>query len=114
MLEGAPQFEPVPRLHVRHDGWTPERQRAFIKALAETGASLTKVRSRCFVGRGWNGWLRAKPAAGEARIIGRATTDARHSTDPCLSLADRCAIPSRLARLMTNRFACGTVMPAGG
>lgn len=37
MLEGAPQFEPVPRAHIRYDGWTPERQRAFIKALAETG-----------------------------------------------------------------------------
>lgn len=29
-------FTPVPRRY-RHDGWTPERQRAFILALAETG-----------------------------------------------------------------------------
>ncbi|HYD36664.1 MAG TPA: hypothetical protein VEA60_03565 [Allosphingosinicella sp.] len=29
-------FAPVPRRY-RHDGWTPERQRAFILALAETG-----------------------------------------------------------------------------
>ena len=37
MLEGAPLFEPVPRTRARYDGWTSERQRAFIKALAETG-----------------------------------------------------------------------------
>jgi hypothetical protein len=32
-----PAFEPVPR-KFRHDGWTPERQRAFIAALADTGS----------------------------------------------------------------------------
>jgi hypothetical protein len=31
----VPAFEPVP-LRARHDGWTPERQRAFIEHLAET------------------------------------------------------------------------------
>ena len=31
-----PKFEPVQRRY-RHDGWTPERQRAFIAALAEWG-----------------------------------------------------------------------------
>ncbi|MFA9201281.1 MAG: hypothetical protein ACEQR8_08880 [Cypionkella sp.] len=33
-----PAFEPVPRQRARHDGWTPERQRAFIEALADTGS----------------------------------------------------------------------------
>ena len=33
-----PDFEPVPRRRHRHDGWTPERQRAFIEALADTGS----------------------------------------------------------------------------
>lgn len=32
-----PAFEPVPR-KPRHDGWTPERQKAFIAALADTGS----------------------------------------------------------------------------
>ena len=32
-----PDFAPVPRVYDRHDGWTPERQRAFIGALADTG-----------------------------------------------------------------------------
>ena len=31
-----PRFEPV-AMKPRHDGWTPERQRAFIAALADTG-----------------------------------------------------------------------------
>ncbi len=31
-----PEFTPVPRRY-RHDGWTPERQRAFIEVLADTG-----------------------------------------------------------------------------
>jgi hypothetical protein len=33
-----PDFLPVPRRHQRHDGWTPDRQRAFIEALADTGS----------------------------------------------------------------------------
>jgi len=33
-----PDFLPVPRRHERHDGWTPDRQRAFIEALADTGS----------------------------------------------------------------------------
>jgi hypothetical protein len=30
-------FTPVPSASTRHDGWTPERQRAFIAALREIG-----------------------------------------------------------------------------
>jgi len=37
MLEGAPDFAPAPRGATRYDGWTPDRQRAFVRALAETG-----------------------------------------------------------------------------
>ena len=33
-----PDFAPVPRQSSRHDGWTPERQRGFIEALADTGS----------------------------------------------------------------------------
>ncbi|MFZ5747040.1 MAG: hypothetical protein ACOY45_05205 [Pseudomonadota bacterium] len=32
----VPEFEPV-RVRPRHDGWLPERQRAFLDALAESG-----------------------------------------------------------------------------
>lgn len=33
-----PAFTPVPRERERFDGWTPERQRGFIAALADTGS----------------------------------------------------------------------------
>ena len=36
--ESIPTFTPVPRRHNRHDGWTPDRQRGFIEALADTGS----------------------------------------------------------------------------
>lgn len=39
--ELALEFTPVPRKY-RHDGWTPERQTAFIEALADTG-SVTRA-----------------------------------------------------------------------
>ena len=32
-----PEFTPEPRNN-RHDGWTPERQKAFIEALADCGS----------------------------------------------------------------------------
>ena len=35
--DDLPDFTPVPLTRHRHDGWTPERQRGFIAALAETG-----------------------------------------------------------------------------
>ena len=37
-LGPLPDFTPVPRQTQRLDGWTPERQRAFIEALADTGS----------------------------------------------------------------------------
>jgi hypothetical protein len=33
-----PDFAPVPRKCRRYDGWTPERQRAFVDALSDTGS----------------------------------------------------------------------------
>ncbi|HEV7659922.1 MAG TPA: hypothetical protein VGO55_08765 [Allosphingosinicella sp.] len=39
-----PEFIPVPRKVQRHDGWTPERQRAFIAALADTGCVAIAAR----------------------------------------------------------------------
>ena len=39
-----PAFTPVPRQCQRHDGWTPERQRGFIAALADTGSVKAAAR----------------------------------------------------------------------
>lgn len=40
-----PDFTPVPLTRHRHDGWTPERQRGFIAALAESGVVARAARS---------------------------------------------------------------------
>ena len=42
-IAGLPAFELVP-MKPRHDGWTPERQRAFIAALADTGSVTSAAR----------------------------------------------------------------------
>lgn len=50
----VPEFAPVPRVYNRHDGWTPERQRAFIGALADTGcvrraaAMVNMAQTNCY------------------------------------------------------------------
>jgi hypothetical protein len=66
-----PAFEPVPRRY-RHDGWTPERQKAFIEALADTGcvtraaAMVNMSQANCYALRrapGAEGFRRAWDAA---------------------------------------------------
>ena len=67
-----PDFTPVPRQKIRHDGWTPERQRAFIEALADTGsvsraaAMVNMAQANCYTLRrapGAEGFRRAWEAA---------------------------------------------------
>lgn len=43
--DDLPDFTPVPLTRHRHDGWTPERQRGFIAALAQTGVVAQAARS---------------------------------------------------------------------
>jgi len=59
-----PAFTPVPRKY-GHDGWTPERQKAFIEALADCGsvtrrpmAQINMAQANCYT-------LRRAPEAGE-------------------------------------------------
>ena len=40
-----PSFTPVPRKSKRHDGWTEDRQRRFIEALADTGSVQAACRA---------------------------------------------------------------------
>lgn len=69
-----PDFTPVPRQKVRHDGWTPERQRAFIEALADTGsvsraaAQVNMAQTNCYT-------LRRAPGAEEFRRAWDAALD---------------------------------------
>ena len=44
MSDSPPEFTPVSTA-ARHDGWTPERQRAFITALASLGGVAAAARS---------------------------------------------------------------------
>lgn len=54
-------FEPVRRRCKRHDGWTPERQRAFIAALARLGEVERAAQS---LGRTGSGAFKVRTAAG--------------------------------------------------
>lgn len=69
----VPDFAPVPRKY-RHDGWTPERQRAFIEALADTGSvtraagMVNMAQTNCYT-------LRRAPGAEEFRRAWDAALD---------------------------------------
>jgi hypothetical protein len=68
-----PEFTPVPRKY-RHDGWTPERQKAFISALADTGsvsraaAMVNMAQTNCYT-------LRRAPGAESFRRAWEAALD---------------------------------------
>lgn len=69
-----PDFAPVPRERYRHDGWTPERQRAFIGALADTGCvsraarMVNMAQANCYT-------LRRSPGAEAFRAAWDAALD---------------------------------------
>jgi hypothetical protein len=68
-----PQFEPVPRKY-RHDGWTPERQKAFIAALADTGSVKRAARAVNMSPEGAY-WLRRQPGSETFRRAWEAALD---------------------------------------
>jgi hypothetical protein len=68
-----PDFAPVPRKH-RHDGWTPDRQRAFIHALADTGCVTTACRMVNMSSEGAY-YLRRQPGAEGFRRAWEAALD---------------------------------------
>lgn len=45
MTDQLTPFAPVPTTRARHDGWTPQRQRDFIAALAQIGVVGAAARS---------------------------------------------------------------------
>ena len=76
----VPDFLPVPRHYNRHDGWTPERQRGFIAALARIGivswaaAAVGMSRKSAY-----ELLKRAGPDSGFARAWGEARSMGRMS-----------------------------------
>lgn len=69
-----PDFTPVPRQRLRHDGWTPERQRAFIEALADTG-SVTRAAGMVNMAQRNCYYLKRQPGAEEFRRAWDAALD---------------------------------------
>ena len=69
-----PDFTPVPRQCARHDGWTEDRQRRFIAALADTGsvAAACKAVNMSTVGAYH---LRRQPGAESFRAAWQAAID---------------------------------------
>jgi len=66
-----PAFTPVPRQCNRHDGWTPDRQRRFIEALADTGSVEAACRAVDMSSVGAY-HLRRQPGADEFRAAWEA------------------------------------------
>jgi hypothetical protein len=89
-----PDFDPVPLRH-RHDGWTPERQRAFIEALADTLCVKTAAER---VGMSEASAFRLRRRAG-ARGFGAAW-----------AAAYRQGITERVAPIALDRALNGTVV----
>jgi hypothetical protein len=71
-------FLPVPRFP-RHDGWSPERQWAFVQAQANTGSVSQAARIVGKSVRSANA-LRRHPLAGEFRAA-RAATPTRKTVE---------------------------------
>ncbi len=67
-------FTPVPRKKSRHDGWTADRQRGFIAALAELG-SVTAAAARVGMAKEGAYQLRLADGADEFRAAWAAAVD---------------------------------------
>jgi hypothetical protein len=68
-----PNFNAVPRKY-RHDGWTPDRQRAFIEALADTG-SVSRAAAQVNMSTYGCYYLRRQPGAENFRRAWEAALD---------------------------------------
>lgn len=80
-----PDFTPVPRKY-RHHGWTAERQRAFIAALAELG-SVKAAAHRINMSPEGAYYLRRQPGADEFRDAWAAALD--HGVQRLIDIACR-------------------------
>jgi hypothetical protein len=78
-MKDTPPFEPVPG-RARRDGWTPQRQSAFIAALAESGRVAVAARA---VGMTRESAYRLRARAGaEGFVAAWDAAVARHSRGP--------------------------------
>lgn len=77
MLALAPPFDPVPLARVRHDGWTPQKQRLFLAVLAMTASVGTAARSLGMSRKSAYDLRKRKGAESFARAWDEAIEDAR-------------------------------------
>jgi hypothetical protein len=91
-------FAPVPRKY-RHDGWTPERQRAFIEALADTGSVH---RAAAMVNMSPEGayYLRRQPTAESFRAAWNAALD--HGVQRMKDIAFERAVEGELIPILAG------------
>ena len=97
-----PDFTPAPLSRRRHDGWTPERQRAFIAALAETGVVAAAARA---VGMGVTSAYNLRRRAGAesfARAWALVETEARRRAFELI--VDQAINGATTARFYRGRF----------
>ena len=98
-----PDFTPVPRKY-RHDGWTPERQKAFISALADTGsvsraaAMVNMAQPNCYT-------LRRAPGAESFRRAWEAALD--FGVARLKDIAFERAIDGYLVPVIADEIQCG-------
>jgi hypothetical protein len=88
-----PDFTPVARRTQRHDGWTPERQKAFVEALADTGCVSIACRMVNMSQRSYY-QLRRQPGA----------TSFRAAADAAQSLGLQCVKDEAFDRAMTGEL----------
>ena len=76
-------FDPVPSATNRHDGWTPERQRLFIRALSAVGIVSSAARSVGLSRKtAYELLKRAGPESGFAQAWKEALAAYQSSRDP--------------------------------
>lgn len=92
-------FEPVPRKTRRADGWTPDRQRAFIAALSATGSKRQAAQAIGMAAYGIDQMLKSDGNAGFKAAYDRAMLIARANGNMKIAagVADAAARNAQLA-----------------
>ena len=92
-------FTPAVRRSQRHDGWTPERQRAFIEALADTG-SVTRAAAMVNMAAVGAYYLRRQPGSESFRAAWSAALD--HGVQRMKDIAFERAVEGELIPILAG------------
>ena len=92
-------FDPAARRCARHDGWTPERQRAFIDALADTG-NVTRAAAMVNMSSEGAYYLRRQPEAASFAAAWSAALD--HGVQRMKDIAFERAVEGELIPILAG------------